>query len=270
MFITHFLFNKTSMKKAFLIILLISIMATGTLAKTLLNHDIIIDVSKKGAASVTERFVFGLEGDEIKQFEDISATRTNDLNSWHEFDTRINKYVVGNSSAVKISTTKISQGQFGYEIKLEYTVSEFAKEVKTQGRYEIYEINSSSFLLYHNGIFSLPKNTDLTISLDPSVTPKDILEITPTPWTTINKQSFKWISGTYTNIFVIRYQIETSISEGLTLSNILNFFIKKPEYGVSLLVIILLTITYRRQISELISESFTGEETIVLPKRKKD
>ena len=238
------------------------------LAKNLLNHDIIIDVSKQGTALVTERFVFGLEGDEIKQFDDISATRTNNLNAWHNFDSQVNKYVLGNSSALKISTTKISQGQFGYEIKLEYSVKNFAKKTETKGRYETYEINESSFLLYKNKIFSLPKNTDLTISLDSSVDSKNILELTPTPWTIINKQSFKWVSGTYTDIFYIKYKVETGISEGLTAKSLLDFFIKKPVYGVSLLIILILTITYRKQISELISESFTGEEGITLPVRR--
>lgn len=256
------------LKKFYIIFILTILLLNTGLAKSLLNHDIIIDVSKQGTATVTERFVFGLEGDEIKQFNDISITRTNNIEAWHNFDNEVNKYVLGNSSIPKISTTKISQGQFGYEIKLEYTVKNFAKKIKTEGRYEIYEIKADSFLLYNNSIFSLPKNTDLIISLDSSLDPKDILEIMPTPWTTINKQSFKWISGTYTNIFYIKYKIETGISEGLTTKSLINFFIKKPVYGASLLIILLLAITYRKQISELISESFTGEEGITLPKRR--
>ncbi len=257
------------MKKIYLILILFVLIANTTMAKTLMNHEIIVDVTKQGSANVVERFVFGLEGDEIKQFDDISATRTNNLETWHEFDNRINQYVLGNTSGIKISTTKINQGQFGYEIKLEYSIKNFAKKVDTEGRYQIYEINATSFLLYKNGTFSLPESTDLTISLDSNIKPEDIIAISPTPWTTINKQSFKWISGTYTKTFYIKYKIEASISEGLTINNLLNFFIRKPVYGTSLIIILIISIIYRKHISELIAESFSGEEGITMPRRIK-
>ena len=258
------------MKKTIITLFILSILLTTGISKTLLNHDIIVDVSKQGTATITERFVYGLQGEEVKQFNNLSITRTNDLKAWHEFDNNINQYVVGNTSGIKISTTTINQGQFGYEIKLEYSIEQFAKKINTQGRYETYEINGNSFLMQEGQVFSLPKNTDLTISLDTSINPEDIIEIIPTPWTIINKQSFKWISGTYSDTFLIKYKVETSISEGLTPKSILNFFIKKPVYSASILVIILLTIIYRKQLTELISESFIGEEeTIIMPKRRK-
>ena len=257
------------MKKAALILILLFLLVNTSMAKTLMNHEIIVDVSKQGTANVIERFVFGLEGDEIKQFDDISTTRANDIQAWHQFDNRINQYVLGNSTGMKISTTKINQGQFGYEIKLQYTIKNFAKKMRMEGRYQIYKINASSFLLYQNGTFSLPESTDLTISLDPSIKPEEIIGINPTPWTTINKQSFKWISGTYSKTFYIKYEVETSISEGLTINNLINFFIRKPVYGTSLIIILILSLIYRKHISELISESFSGEEGITMPRRIK-
>ena len=256
------------MKKIFAIAVIFLVFLQISSAKTMLNHDMIIDVSRQGTAEIIERFVFGLEGSEIFEFDEISRTLTNDVSIWNDFDIRIKTYAKDNTSIVKISSTKISQGQFGYEIKLEYEVDEFAKVIETQGRYSIYEINGDSFLFNEESVFSIPKNTDLTISLDSTVAEEDIIEIIPTPWTTINEQSFKWVSGTHTNLFYLKYQVETGISESFSLQSFINFFIEKQVYGAALIIMALLATAYRKQISELISESFTGEENIEMPRRK--
>ena len=122
------------MKKIIIIAIALLVFLQTSTAKTMLNHEMIISISKQGTADITERFVFGLEGKEITEFDDISRTLTSDLSAWNEFDSLIKIYSRKNTSIVKISSTKISQGQFGYEIKLNYKVENFAKVKYANGR----------------------------------------------------------------------------------------------------------------------------------------
>lgn len=254
------------MKKLVLLFCFV-LLISPVLGKELLTHDTVININEQGDAEITERFVLSLNEFESSQFEQLSQLKTMDVSTWNNFYYEINTYAIGEISSMKISTTQISGGQFGNEVRFEYEVAGFATKVEEVGRHETYSIDKEKLRFYDDQAlkFILPGTTDLTISLPES---SETIELIPEPWITIGENTFRWVAGTFTSEFRVKYQIEKDISESFDIGRIVNYFVDNPLYGIVILIIIALTVIYRKQIFGLISESFAGEGEVEMPKKE--
>ncbi|MEM0372435.1 MAG: hypothetical protein QXO69_01135 [archaeon] len=248
--------------------LFIMLLATP-LAVVTLEHDVILKVNSDNSASVTERYLLGLNENETALFNKISESNVNSITEWQKLLPGMNAYVLGETPSFQISTSTASGGQFGNEVKIEYSIVNFSSKVETSGRYEVYRINGTQFRFYdaNTGIFSIG-SADLTIILPDEVTSANILETTPKPWIS-SGNSLRWISGTSTNSFTVVYRKEIKISESFDFNRLIEtYFVKNPFYGGLIVAVVIVSIAYRKQIISLISESFSSEEEIQPPKRE--
>ena len=71
-----------------------------------------------------------------------------------------------------------------------------------------------------------------------------------------------------TSKFSLSYQVEKGISESLSIERIANFLVSNPIYLAALVILIILTLIYRKELKGLISESFAGEEEVIEPKKE--
>jgi len=253
------------MKKTLSFLLIFLIIASPVIAKKIVSHDISIEV-KDSNASVTERYLLGLNSTEAVEFDNISITSTSELSAWQRFYDKIN-VSLKNPENLMISSTKIGGGQFGYEVKLEYSVKNFAPKIEELGRYEKRVINGKQFTFYDNNtnVLNIPVGTDLNIILI-GVKPENVEKVIPTPWIS-DKTSFKWIGGTYTSDFEIIYKTEKTVSESFGIKQTIKKIVTDPIYAGIIIIILILLIIYRKQLARIIIESFTEEE-IELPKKE--
>jgi hypothetical protein len=250
------------------VIALLVIMPTAFCASQL-EHDVLVEINTAGNATVTESFVLNLNENEETLFDTISQKSTNNLTEWQKLYSDIQPYVLGNITSFQISTSKISGGQFGNEVRLEYTISDFAHKTDTIGRYDYYLINESQFAYYNAriGYFNIG-SSDLTIVLPDTDKDTDLLSAKPQPWVS-NNNNLRWISGTTASTFRIEYKQEIAISESFDLNRLIDtYFIKKPMYGAAIVLVIVFCIFFRKQIISLIGESFYSEGEIKLPKKE--
>lgn len=255
--------------RAAMLLLSFSIFANAAFSVTTLEHDVIAKINSSGDATVTERYLLGLNDNETTLFNAISESNVNNITEWQRLLPSIDAYVLGTPSSVQISTSKASGGQFGNEVKLDYTISNFSVKTETTGRYEIYKIDGTQFRFYdeNTGIFSIG-SADLTVILPDETTSADVLETTPAPWIT-SGSSLRWISGTSTNSFIVLYRKEIKISESLDFNRLIDtYFIKNPVYGGVIAIAVALSIVYRKQIISVVGESFSSEDEIQPPKRE--
>ncbi|MFH0986708.1 MAG: hypothetical protein V1911_01525 [Candidatus Micrarchaeota archaeon] len=239
-------------------------------AATLQNHDIYVQVGETGDAAVIENFVLTLTESEAYSFDKLSE-RNAQLEEWTGFSDSIKTNMLNASAeSIEISTTKISGGQFGYQVQLKYTASGLAKPVSEAGRIRVYEISKESFSFYNaaQDYFAIPTSSRLTISLPDSISESDILETVPKPWTVTNKKTLIWTGGTYSGDFSIKFQKEMAISESFDINRIMEYLMQNPVYSVVIILFLILAVIYRREITGLITESFAGEEEVLPPKRE--
>ena len=250
-------------------LLLIIMLLVPCFSASLLGHETTIAINADNSATVTERYSLSLSEPERNLFDNISNTNVNSLTQWQTFIPQITTYVIGNVSNLRISTSQASGGQFGSEVKLEYTVPNFPTKTGIEGRYEDYAITGDKFKYYdaNTSTFNIDISSDLTITLPSTIADSDILSVSPEPWFSSGK-NMRWISGTRSNNFTVQYRKEIAISESFDITRLINtYFFQKPLYGGLITATVLLSIFYRKQIAGLITESFTPEEEIQLPKK---
>lgn len=257
------------MKKLLVLFCLLLLIPSGLGLKELLKHEIIVNLDAIGGTKVTERFVLSLDKNAYIVFEDLSKSPQAGVETWNTFLDEIDICVLGERSPVTISTSRIGQGQFGNEVKFEYTISDFATFLGGRGRYVRYSIDGNKFKFYDNvsGIFSIPAKTDLWIKLDPNLAGSKITNAVPEPYQKEDKTA-RWVGPSTTGTFLINYETEKGIGESFDINRIINLLIETPVYTITILIIIALIIIYRKQIIGLVSESFAGEEEIEMPKRE--
>ncbi|MEM4221912.1 MAG: hypothetical protein QW097_00575 [archaeon] len=225
------------------------------------DHDITIVLFEDGGAKVTEIFRVSLNESEKQIFDKISLLKESTLEDWKELSENIHTYVLGTNVSIKsISAEALSGGQFGYRITILYQMDKLCEITSGKGRIITYTLNGEKFYFYNSYLkkMIIPKNTRIIIYFGELKNYK-INSISPNPYQQFKDQLF-WVGPASLTNFYLEFSVEKSISQTWKLENIVDYFLSHPLYLITLGIIVVLVITYRKRIVEVIIESFKSEE----------
>ncbi|RLG21636.1 hypothetical protein DRN74_01905 [Candidatus Micrarchaeota archaeon] len=273
------------MKRVIALFLLFMVLLGPAYAKELIGHNVEIILEENGDAIVTEEYKVDIQNtSEFEQLHNLSIIAKNDLNLWKSFLNDIDFYVKGNIEDVSVSTE--TDPQFGTDIVIQYKVKNLAKISEERPRAVIRVLRGEDFLYYHNETkrFVIPRKNTLEIKISPSKR-LEIIGVNPRPDSEIvegakvvkgvltgGRLVYIWNKPLLADTFEFKFSVEKTISETFDLqrlaTGLVAFLIEKPIYSITLLILLVLVIIYRKQIASLVIESFAGEEEISLPKKE--
>lgn len=261
------------MKKLAIPLILLLLLSLGYGVK-LYSHEINIKITENNEGEVTETFRIGLDPDryinefnntEENIFKNLAAKKGDETEEWTKFHSRI-KPTLNKTMNMEISTSKV---QKVHKVILNYKAPEVIKLGSKEGRVENYLVKFKSFDFYvKNTGLVIPDNTNLWINLPDNLKEENV-KVSPDPVSSFSGYEFRWNTGTW-NIKVEYSKVEPISSWSLegTFESFQETFIGNPAYGISLLVLIILTVIYRKHIKNLFSEGMVIEENAEKPKRK--
>lgn len=242
------------------------------------NTIITINLDKEGNSQITEDYKLNFVWNEtLEEFNRLKELGTTDLVIWNNFSESIGVHVLGDRSDISVFTKEI----LGIShVVIEYSIPGFAVYIGDEGRSIVREINMEQFSFYNDVSNSLilPDKTSITVAVEDTRKNKnqplsEMIDAIPPgffmgPYIQNDKIVLLANGPINLNEFKVQYKIEKSISESWGLESMYIFFVKNPIYGIILLVLIVLTIAYRKKVIGVLSESFVGEENIEMPKRE--
>ena len=239
---------------------------------------ITIDLDKNGNAEITEDSKLTFQWDTaMEEFNRLKDLGTTDIIVWRNFSENIDVHVLGDRSDLSVFTKQV----LGLDhVVLQYNILGFATYVGEIGRSILREVNMDQFSFYNksSGSLLLPDKTSITVTVEDTRKNEnqpldEIVETTPAgffmgPYIQDTKIVVFADGPMNLNEFKVQYKVEKGISESWGFESLYLFFVKNPIYGITLLVLIALTVIYRRKVIGVLSESFAGEEDIEMPKRE--
>lgn len=270
------------MKKAafFALLFMVGLGQSGEL----ISHTLSLDLSENGNAVVVERYLMDLkDSTEQIKINDLTVLGKSDIMPWKEVLPEIGYSVNGERKGVRIST-EITPS-VGTTIVVQYEIDALAKVSAQEPRATVRSIVSEDFTFYDSGqsIFTIPKKSTLNIKLQPSKRLEGVETIPSANSETV--ESAKVVKGMVTGgklvytwktisspNFRFDYRIEKNIGQSFEPQKILEgaiyFFMNEPIYASIAALVLAIFVLYRRQISSIMTESFSEEEEIIPPKRE--
>ena len=266
------------------LLLVLSILASSGLAKSLEDHSITINIDKNGNALVLEKYLISLaNSQEATEFDKTSQTSQTSIAEWQKFYNQIDSSVIGEKQDLLITGRRDSLG-FG-TVALEYEIKELAKKTGEEGRYSTFSINATQFDFYKPEIdlFILPSKTKIVFEISALSSsqlnePEKHVETRPRsiflgPLINLQENKVTLIGSgpTSTPEFLVSYKVEKSVGEvnpGKLLTSLAQFLAANPIYALLLILVLVTMVVYRRPLLTIIAESFAGEEEIHPPKKR--
>lgn len=254
------------MKKILVLLLLLS----TVMAAQVINHEIRINLREDGSAYVEQEHLLRLTGEDRKAFEDL-------LENGATFDQlapyQIFKAITHQSMDENV-IIEVTQSDFGVVI-FQYTVQEMVEPVEKIGKQELTGITQNAFTFFDGTTMSLPYDPPTTLRIGIPITLRLAREVTPPAYSvTTGFDSFgekvTYYEWSYrkpftSSKFQVLYEQEIPLQSQLSLRSITNEFREKygnPVYMIAALIIVVIAFLYRKQISMLLSESFSGEPVL--------
>jgi len=260
------------------IVILLSFFASLGRAIELRSHSVEISINEDATAEVQERFSFRLSGSAMVQgtnltqeeyFNQIVSEAGKNFDKLTELhpDVDIAPSVIGERRDIVISTSETYRT---HNLVISYETDELINLVREEGRINHYRFNKEALEFYEHGtdMVRLGDNTNLLIDL-PETIEEDRLDPPRDPWMVHGGNEYQWTTGTWD--IDIEYSVVepiTSWSPGGIWETFKDMFISDPVYGIILLILIALSVIYRKEIKLLFSEGLVAEEEPKQPREQ--
>ncbi len=269
---------KEYVSKLLITVVLLSIFASIGSAIELRSHSVEIRIDEDTTAEVKERFSFRLSGSEMVQTTNFTeeeyfnhivseAGKNFDVLTELHPDIEIAPSVSGERRDMVISTSETYRT---HNLVISYETDELIEMIRQEGRINHYRFNTEALRFYEpeTEMVRLGDNTNLLIDL-PDTIEEDRLDPPRDPWMVHGGNEYQWNTGSW-DIDIEYSMVEpiTSWSPGGIWETFKEMFINDPIYGVILLILIALSVIYRKEIKLLFSEGLVGEEDPKQPREQ--
>jgi hypothetical protein len=228
-------------------------------------HSIDIDVETDGSAVVSERFhiFFPTEEDQL-EFRQLSINYGSNLGQWQELDPTFKSNIGGNKAVnkkINYSEADDSYLQIDYEL-----IDPLMAKGKETSLVEEYSIKASYLNnLYDSGLWVIPDNTIMTITLPAGAEVKDNIQPQAEVGNIGSRKIITLNGYKSSNELRVSYFIWKKIDPIIDINKFTNFIFRTQEGLVILLgfAVIIGIILYKRKIIINKIENFVEENTVI-------
>ncbi|MFW5902614.1 MAG: hypothetical protein ACOCTT_01865 [archaeon] len=257
---------------------LLSLLLSVGAAVDFRSHTIEIRINEDSSANVKETFAFSVSQTNIMDnhnvteqdfFNTLVSEADKDFDKLTELspDVEVAPSILGDKENLAVSTSETYRT---HELIISYQTDELIDLDKSEGRVSYYKFDTDLLKFYDEDseMVKLPDNTNLLVSLPNSLDedrvdpPKDI-------WLEHGGYEYLWTTGmwnidmSYSLVDPITGWSPKGIGEAFG-----KVFIGQPIYGALLIILIILSVIYRKQIKLLFSEGLTVDEEPERPKEQ--
>lgn len=254
------------MKKfVFLLVLVLFLGTVNAIDYSIWWHNVDIDVEAEGSAKVIERFhiLFGTEEDQL-EMRQLSINYGSNLSLWEDFDSKF-KSNIGDARAVNKKIT-YSEGDEIY-LQIEYDLIDslmaLGKETSLVEEYSIKANYLNNF--YESGLWVIPDNTTLTITLPAGAEIRDTIQPTAVINNIGSRKIITWTGYKSSNELRVSYFVWKKIDPIIDINKFTNFIFRTNEGLIILFIIAILigALIWKRKIITEKIEKFVEDNTII-------
>jgi len=265
------------MKKILIMLLLCSIvLAQAGIERT----NIVISISQTGAASVREEFIIRVNNETATIFEQMIEKKESTFDSWKALISDLDQHVKSlEPPVISAKKTELTRDLIEYKLGMEYNSPVFAQLKSSEGRIENWEVQNMMLEFYDLTSEKLIISEEISITIviddtrkDKTISSSEFFSITPKsivqgPYMQDGDKAVFFINGpALAENFKINFKIEKPLSQVFAVQNVVDFFKRNPGYTLILVILIALTIVFRKQVFSLVEDAFITDEDIILPR----
>ena len=268
------------MKKIMCLLLLTSVIFAQAEIE---RANIDISISQYGSADVKEEFTLKVNEETAELFERLIEQKDSTIDSWKVLVPDLEQHVKSiKEPSISAKKQRLSTDTVEYKLGMEYKSPVFAELKTSEGRIEVWEVQNHMLEFYDisSKKFIVPEKNFISMGIedtrkDPAELASDFFLITPKgiangPYTQESDKVLFFINGpVLAENFNMQFKVEKPISKTFGMQNLIDFFMSNPIYLVVLVILIVLTIIFRKQIFALLQDTFIVEENIIMPRDRK-
>ncbi len=248
-------------------LLVLLVLLSTCLAAQIINHEITIALHEDGSAYVQQEYLLRLADQDKQTFDSLikNGAEFPELTPYG-----INKVITYSSTDENV-VIELTQSDFGV-VTLQYTVPEIVEFIEQIGRQELAGITQNAFTYFDGSIISLPYDPPTVLIIGMPNTLRLAREVTPPAYSAhpgfdstgqkVTYYEWNYRAPFTASKFQVLYEKEVPLQSQLSLSAITKEFRDKygsPVYLIAGVILLSIFVLYRKNISILITESFSGE-----------
>jgi len=251
-------------------VLALLVLLSTCLAAQVISHEIRISLHDDGSAYVEQEYLVRLVGTDKAAFTQLLKTKPgfSDLAPYS-----IAKVIAYPSQDENV-VVEMTGSDFGV-VTLQYSIPKIVESVEQVGKQQLAGITAQAFTFYDGTTITLPYDPPTTLKIAMPNTLRLAREVTPPAYSVtegfdstgqkVTNYEWNYRKPFTTNKFQVLYEKEVPLQSQLSLSAITQEIRDKygnPVYLLAALILIVIGIWYRSEISMLLTESFGGEITM--------